>query len=144
MAGKFVQIYSVSSVLTTVILYDLINMGSSDALAQVYSGWGNGRGGLIIVCFCLHFWGTCQLNFRMEQQVVVQWTPTSFSNSFLVCSDTGKGLIPYKMHHTNKINSIWRRRQHWPCSITQSNSKIIKKRRKNMYPIEIFIVMWYR
>ena len=35
LAGKFVQIYSVSSILMIVILYNLINKGSSDALAQV-------------------------------------------------------------------------------------------------------------
>ena len=35
LAGKFVQIYSVSSVLTIAVLYDLINKSCSDALAQV-------------------------------------------------------------------------------------------------------------
>ena len=35
------------------------------------------------------------LNFWMEQQVVVQWIPTSFSNSFLVCSNmAGQRIHP--------------------------------------------------
>jgi hypothetical protein len=42
--------------------------------------------------------GVFQLNFQMEQEAVVQWTPTSFSNRLLVGSEMGKVLIPWFRH----------------------------------------------
>ena len=88
-----------------VILYKLINKGYSDALdLVVYSSrWGNGKGGLIIVCFCLQIRGGCQLKFQMEQKVVIHWTQTSFSNSSLVCIDMGKGFITSFRHQINNV-----------------------------------------
>ena len=45
--------------------------------------------------------GVFQLNFRMEEEVVVQWNTTSFSNSFLVGSKMGKVFIPWFRHQIN-------------------------------------------
>jgi hypothetical protein len=51
-------------------------------------------GGLLFASVCRFEVATFQLIFQMEQQVVVLWIPTLFSNNFSVCSDMGKGFIP--------------------------------------------------